>query len=41
MSLTKLRRELAFAINMANMGRDPAWLPVIEKLDNQIKTKQG
>lgn len=39
MSLTILRRELAHAINMANIGRDPTWLPVIEKLDAQIKAR--
>lgn len=39
MSLTKLRRELAHAIEMANIGRDPAWLPVIEKLDAEINAR--
>ena len=40
MSLAQMRRELDHAIDMANIGRDPAWVPVINELDSKIKAAE-
>ncbi len=39
MTLRQLRVELDFAINMANLSRDTDWLPIIDKLDTEIKAR--
>lgn len=41
MTLRELKKELEFAIDMANIGRDRAWVPVINDLDQRIKTITG
>ncbi len=38
-TLKALREEFDHAIMMANIGRDPSWLPVINKLDAEIKER--
>lgn len=40
MSLAKMRRELDAAIDMANIGRDHSWMPVINELDRKIKAAE-
>ncbi len=37
MTPAELRKELAFAVDMADIGRDPAWNPVMNDLDRRIK----
>ena len=36
MTLAELRKELEFAVDMANIGRDPDWNPVMNDLDQRI-----
>jgi len=37
MTLAELEAELEFAVEMANIGRDPDWIPVMNDLDRRIK----
>lgn len=36
-TLEELEEEMDHAYMMASIGRDPAWLPIMDELDRQIQ----